>query len=217
MRKPLSLSTVDPAELTDRQVMVGYPGYDPSGDDEFQHIQNRIFRGTYYVKRLQPGVLRVRRAIESFRLQVEPVTHDSSTLGGNSGSAVFLLPRLPDEPLALIGLHFAGAYLVANYAVSAYDLGQDGRVVDAGVQFVGRPEPRGDRYAAYWRKADVGESPCTGPPGSPSGWRAASASAESGNAGQSRTLSENRATASSAGSTPSRAATPRTPAASTSR
>jgi len=154
-RKPLSLSTADPATFKDREVVVvGYPGYDPSGDDEFQRIQNRIFRGTYYVKRLQPGLLRIRDEIESYKKLVDAVTHDSSTLGGNSGSAVLMIPKSATDPIQVVGLHFAGQYLVSNYAVSTYDLAQDIRVVDAGVKFDGRVEPRGDFYGRIWDQAD---------------------------------------------------------------
>jgi V8-like Glu-specific endopeptidase len=155
-RKPLVLSTSDPTEYQDREiVVVGYPGYDPTGDDEFQRIQNRIFRGTYYVKRLQPGLLRVRERIESYRRLVDAITHDCSTLGGNSGSAVFAVPRSPEEPIQLMGLHFAGQYLLANYAVPTFDLAQDSRVVDAGVNFAGRLDRRCDFYDPFWRDADA--------------------------------------------------------------
>jgi V8-like Glu-specific endopeptidase len=150
-RKPLSLSTADPSSLTDREVVVvGYPGYDPLGDEEFQRIQNRIFRGAYYVKRLQPGLLKPREQVESFKNMVEVVTHDGSTLGGNSGSAVLLIPNSATEPISVVGLHFAGRYLVANYAVSAYDLAQDSRVVDSGVKFEPMVAVRNDIYDSIW-------------------------------------------------------------------
>ena len=150
-RKPLSLSTADPSSLKDREVVVvGYPGYDPSSDEEFQRIQNRIFRGAYYAKRLQPGLLKPREQVESFKNLVEVVTHDSSTLGGNSGSAVLLIPNSATEPIQVVGLHFAGRYLVSNYAVSAYDLAQDSRVVDAGVKFEPTVAARDDIYDPIW-------------------------------------------------------------------
>jgi V8-like Glu-specific endopeptidase len=155
-RRPLSLTTADPATLLDREVVVvGYPGYDPTGDDEFQRIQNRIFRGTFYVKRLQPGLLKTRDQIESYDKRVDAVTHDCSTLGGNSGSAVLVIPRSPTDPIQVAGLHFAGDYLVSNYAVSTYDLAQDSRVVDAGVNFAGRVEPRGGFYSPIWDQAET--------------------------------------------------------------
>jgi V8-like Glu-specific endopeptidase len=158
-RQPLALSVADPADMTDREVLViGYPGYDPRGDEEFQRIQNRIFRGTYYVKRLQPGLLRARQSVESFRREVRALTHDSSTLGGNSGSAVLLLPKSAEDQPLVIGLHFAGKYLVANYAVASSDLAQDTRIVDAGVNFVGRTEPGSDIYGQFWQEASAGDA-----------------------------------------------------------
>jgi hypothetical protein len=158
-RQPLPLSTADPATLHDRTVVVvGYPGYDPTGDDEFQRIQNRIFRGSYYVKRLQPGLFKIRRRVDSYEKMVDAVTHDCSTLGGNSGSAVLMLPDQPGGSIEVVGLHFAGQYLEANFAVSPHDLAGDSRVVDSGVKFVGRVEPRGDFYGPIWTRADA-ESP----------------------------------------------------------
>jgi hypothetical protein len=167
-RKPLILGVTDPADMVDREVVViGYPGYDPSGDAEFQRIQDRIFRSAYYVKRMQPGLLRVRQPVESYRRQVDAVTHDSSTLGGNSGSVVVLLPKRGENPgqegLQVIGLHFAGEYLVANYAVPTLDLAQDSRIVDAGVKFAGRAQTRASFYRPIWREVDIQEVP-TPPP-----------------------------------------------------
>jgi V8-like Glu-specific endopeptidase len=156
-RKPLRLSTLDPSTLKDRKVVVvGYPGYDPSDDQEFQRVQERIFRGTYYVKRFQPGNLRVRDEVESFGRMISAVTHDCSTLGGNSGSAVIDI-----ESGDVLGLHFMGAYLRANYAVSTFDLAQDNRVAStlasAGVQFEGRVDSSGDLYGlvhSAWKVSD---------------------------------------------------------------
>ena len=74
--------------------------------------------------------MRKRRRIRSFGNVVDAVTHDASTLGGNSGSAV--LDLATGE---VIALHFAGLYLDANFAVASHDLSRDGRVVDAGVEF----------------------------------------------------------------------------------
>ena len=83
---PLSLSTAPPGDLRERDVVVvGYPALDPRNAVD---VQNRIFAGVFNVKRLQPGKLRDVESIRSFGHAVEAVTHDSSTLGGNSGSAV---------------------------------------------------------------------------------------------------------------------------------
>ena len=45
------------------------------------------------------------------------MTHDASTLGGNSGSAVIDI-----DSGDIVALHFAGEYLKANYAVPMYEL-----------------------------------------------------------------------------------------------
>jgi hypothetical protein len=154
-RPALTLSTADPATLAGRKVVViGYPGYDPEGDQEFLRVQSRIFRDVYYVKRFQPGVFRVRADAESYGHRVNAVTHDCSTLGGNSGSAVIDI-----ETGHVVGLHFAGTYLVANYAVSPFDLAQDRRVVDAGVNFAGPASPRDDVYDPIWDTAASGVCP----------------------------------------------------------
>ena len=61
------------------------------------------------------------------------MAHDSSTLGGNSGSAI-----IDVETGHVIGLHFAGEYLKANYAVPSFELARDTRVLDAGIKFAGK-------------------------------------------------------------------------------
>jgi endonuclease G len=53
--------------------------------------------------------------VQSFENRVNAMTHDSSPLGGNSGSAIIDVARAE-----VIALHFAGEYLKANYAVPMY-------------------------------------------------------------------------------------------------
>ncbi len=145
-RKPLKLSVMHPDELDGRDVVIiGYPAQDRRND---LALQNRIFGGVFDVKRLQPGYLRQRRKIRSFENQVNAITHDASTLGGNSGSAV-----IDVKTGEVVALHFAGLYLDANFAVSAYELARDSRVVDAGVHFSGQVETTSD-WAGRWRIAD---------------------------------------------------------------
>jgi endonuclease G, mitochondrial len=125
---PLRLASADPGDLVEHEVaVIGYPALDPRNKVE---LQNRIFRGVFNVKRMQPGKLRTRADIESFGHTISAVTHDASTLGGNSGSAV-----VDVETGLVVALHFAGLYLKANYAVPGRELARDRRVVEAGVSF----------------------------------------------------------------------------------
>lgn len=145
--KPLTLSIRAPEELRGREVaVIGYPARDDRSD---LALQDRIFERVYNVKRLQPGKLRERQQIDSFGNRVNALTHDSSTLGGNSGSAVMDL-----ESGEVVGLHFAGVYLKANYAVPAFELARDSRVVDTGMQFATGRRPPDDPNASVWRSLE---------------------------------------------------------------
>lgn len=155
--EPLELLTTDPAGLADREVaVIGYPGFDARNDAELQY---RIFRRLFNVKRLQPGRLRGRAKIASFGNVVDAVTHDSSTLAGNSGSAVIEL-----ETGKVVALHFAGRYLEANFGVPAFELARDGHVRDAGVRFSGALPGASAVWDELWRRGDPEplEQPRTG-------------------------------------------------------
>jgi endonuclease G, mitochondrial len=129
---PLTLSLTHPEDLAGQDVaVIGYPAFDPRNDTQ---VQNSVFRGLYNVKRLQPGKIGQRRSIMSFGKTVSAATHDSSTLGGNSGSVV-----LWAKTGTVVGLHFSGVYLDANFAVPSSELARDGRVLDGGVKFEGHP------------------------------------------------------------------------------
>ncbi len=143
---PLKLSVVPPEDLVGHDVaVIGYPAKDVRNDIK---LQDQIFERTYNVKRLHPGKLRERDRIKSFSNEVNALTHDSSTLGGNSGSAV-----LDVKSGQIVGLHFAGIYLKSNYAVPTWELARDSRVVDAGVNFVGKV-PLTQEWALAWRSAE---------------------------------------------------------------
>lgn len=142
---PLLLDTQDPAEHEGTEVaVIGYPAFDPRNDAA---VQNELFGGVYGVKRLMPGLLGTRLQVGSVGgTTVDAIGHDSSTLGGASGSTVF-------APLSgrILGLHFGGRYLESNYAVPAFELARDSRVVDAGVRFAG-PTPGGaSPWDGYWQ------------------------------------------------------------------
>ena len=145
-QRPLRLSIAHPDDLAGHDVViVGYPAQDWRND---LALQNRIFRGVFNVKRMQPGKIVGRGETRSYGKDVMAVTHDSSTLGGNSGSAV-----LDVTTGEVIGLHFAGRYLEANYAVPTWELARDPRVVDAGLQFAGNANSTAE-WDSFWRDAD---------------------------------------------------------------
>ncbi len=145
--RPLRLSVAPPGDLREREVaVIGYPALDPRNNVD---LQNRIFAGVFNVKRLQPGRLRAQAEIGSFGHMVFALTHDSSTLGGNSGSAVIEL-----ETGAAVGLHFAGRYLEANYAVPTHELALDRRVVEAEVNFEGEIDGAASSWDDFWKQAD---------------------------------------------------------------
>ena len=145
--QPLKLSTVDPQDLNGSEVaVIGYPALDPRNEID---LQNEIFRGRFNVKRMQPGKIGDREVLQSFGNTVNSITHDSSTLGGNSGSAV-----VDVTSGHVVALHFAGRYLEANYAVPGFELGRDRYVVEAGVQFVGDVCPSPTPWDSAWERAD---------------------------------------------------------------
>lgn len=147
---PLTLSLKDATALDGHRVaVIGYPAYDPERNDVA--VQNQLFSNTYQVKRLQPGQLGRPLNTASFQKLVPAATHDCSTLGGNSGSAVIDLDN--GEVLAL---HFGGRYLETNYCVPTFALSQDGRVVDALLNFAPTPVGGVPPWSSYWQGAFPG-------------------------------------------------------------
>ena len=106
--RSIPLAASDAAPNADVAV-VGYPAQADAETIPNQKWMEQIFRGTYDVKRVAPGVIG------------QPssgwATHDCTTLGGNSGSVVIDLASGE-----AVGLHFAGLYMVENYAVPASTL-----------------------------------------------------------------------------------------------
>ena len=128
--RPLILSrdAAAPGAEAPDVVVVGYPAFDPRRNDI--EVQRRVFGNLFNVKRLQPGKLLPRRPVASFGKDVDALTHDSSTLGGNSGSAV-----IDARTGRVMALHFGGRYLETNYGVPAADLALDARLLDLGLNF----------------------------------------------------------------------------------
>ncbi len=100
---PVRLAAADP----EPNAVIGVVGYAASdGRRNDPQIMRRIFGNVYNVKRLHPG--------EVMALHEHHLTHDCSTLGGNSGSPIFDFATGE-----AVGLHFAGSFKVQNYAVKA--------------------------------------------------------------------------------------------------
>ena len=150
--QPLTLSRQGAAPMAGPApdvVVIGYPAFDPRNDAE---VQRQVFNNLFNVKRLQPGKWLKRRSVTSFGKPVEAITHDSSTLGGNSGSAV-----IDVATGRVVALHFGGRYLDANFGVPAADLGLDSRLVDLGLNFedgpIG-PGPDDGPWTPFWEEAE---------------------------------------------------------------
>ena len=128
---PLKLASVPPTNASGRlATIIGYPALDTRGSTEEILQQIQIFRAIFDKKRLQPGRLLGYRQAVSFGASVNALAHDCSTLGGNSGSTV-----IDVEGETIVGLHFGGDYLVANYAVPSWELAGHQRLRDEGVLF----------------------------------------------------------------------------------
>ena len=148
----LRLSVKSPEQLLDHNVVViGYPARDDRSD---LALQDRVFNRTYNVKRLQPGFIRARARIQSFENDVNAITHDASTLGGNSGSAVIDI-----DSGDVVALHFGGEYLKANYAVPMYELARDSRVAPL-LNFEGTLPATND-WVPAWRSVERIEGSAT--------------------------------------------------------
>ncbi len=159
--KMLRLSVLPPDQLVNRNIVaVGYPALDPRNDVA---LQDKIFGGVYYVKRLQPGVVRASAKVQSFESEVNAMTHDASTLGGNSGSAI-----IDVDSGEVVALHFAGEYLKANYAVPMFELARDSRVASK-LNFDGRVAATSD-FDPAWRSlgAEAARPPTPSIPTPPS-------------------------------------------------
>ena len=106
--KFIPLTTNDPVPGQD-VVVIGYPARASSDVIPDQDRMERLYGRVYDVKRAAPGKID------------DPsrgwTTHDCTTLGGNSGSAVLDL-----KTGHACALHFAGLYLVENYSVPASTL-----------------------------------------------------------------------------------------------
>ncbi len=156
----MKLSLSDPRQMNGHEIFViGYPASDPRNPAD---VQGQVFGTTFGVKRLQPGELHNGMTTASFGKMVDAATHDCSTLGGNSGSAVFSM-----DTGEVLALHFGGLYKEQNFAVPASDLAKDDRVIAAGVEFAGKPPGGGTGWSSWWAKADAMETVDNAAPAQP--------------------------------------------------
>ena len=97
--------------------IVGYPAFDTRNPTD---VQNKLFAGKFNVKRLAPGRLRSivgPPPYAGYKRVDRTLVCDYTSLGGNSGSPVFDLGTG-----LVVGLHFAGQYAEANYAVPIWSI-----------------------------------------------------------------------------------------------
>ena len=153
-RSPLRLLAVPPGDLKGRRVIVvGFPAFSWAHPLD---VQKDIFKDVFDVKRVQPGFA----GDDTYRIlgMDEAMAHDASTLGGNSGSAVIDI----DEG-AVVALHFAGHYLLRNYAVPMFELARDPKVTKgAGLEFDGDVPSDRPSWLSRWtavERPDNGSTP----------------------------------------------------------
>lgn len=104
-KNAITLASSDAVPDTD-VVVIGYPARAPADVIPNQEWMEQIYGGAYDVKRIAPGVV-----CPNSRGWA---THDCTTLGGNSGSVVVDM-----KTGNAVALHFAGLYMIENYAVPA--------------------------------------------------------------------------------------------------
>lgn len=104
--KPFITLAEKDADPDSEVVVIGYPARAPAHIIPNQQWMDDIYNHTYDVKRIAPGL--------AGALSRGWATHDCTTLGGNSGSVVINMNK--GEAVAL---HFAGLYMIENYAVPA--------------------------------------------------------------------------------------------------
>ena len=129
----------------ERQIaVIGYPARDSRIPD--QDLMEQIFGDVYDKKRLAPGQVRDAAATE--------LQHDCSTLGGNSGSVVLDLATGK-----AVGIHFAGRFLEANFAVPAAVIAERLHAAERGEarpRVISTPSGAGTATAAMQQQTAVG-------------------------------------------------------------
>lgn len=119
-RPIIMLSSPDRARQQRQIFTVGYPAKpqvlptDPDGAVRMDVVARlrALFGLSYGVKYFSPGIVSTGLGAVGGDPRKWVFSHDATTLAGNSGSATIDFT----EPIAVIGLHFAGDWLRANHA-----------------------------------------------------------------------------------------------------
>jgi hypothetical protein len=102
--KPLPLELAPDWGQPDTIIFIcGYPG-NPGAGAETASLLERLFRSTYGCKRLAPGYVTKKASDLPAGPRNWTLAHDGTTLGGNSGSGVFVMGR----GTIAAGLHYGG-------------------------------------------------------------------------------------------------------------
>ncbi len=109
----LPLSTEgNPVAQGTRLAAFGFPAM-PARGEVADNMLFRLFRGVFGVKRFAPGLVSTGLGgLAQDSVPSRSFGHDSSTLGGNSGSCIVAL----DGTWDVIGLHFGGSQQIENFA-----------------------------------------------------------------------------------------------------
>ncbi|WP_437321765.1 trypsin-like peptidase domain-containing protein [Sorangium sp. So ce385] len=159
-RDPLTLAAEPPQAFGGREVaVIGYPYFRFTDDTYERAVLLDNFGEIPGYKRLQPGSLTELLAFKPENRafpDVHAMGHNASTLAGNSGSAVLDL-----ETKTVVGVHFAGAPFITNWAVPTWELHRDPRLRDAGVRFTpasGGPPTPDPAVEAAWKRLEPSAS-----------------------------------------------------------
>lgn len=103
-------------------VTIGFPGTPdtatpPGATIDWNFVLKTLFNNRFGLKRVAPGKFGQPAGSVPGDTFGHILSHDATTFGGASGSLVF---AWKDEKTPAFGLHFAGATLAANYAVSLH-------------------------------------------------------------------------------------------------
>ena len=125
----LSFSAKMP-EVNERIALIGYPMKDPRNDASSLAA---VFGNTFGNKRLMPGcVIAGAMTQKTADEDVPALAHDASCTSGTSGAPIIQL-----STGLVVGIHYAGWFLLRNFAVPAWELARDPLIQLSDLRFVG--------------------------------------------------------------------------------